>query len=90
VELKNSELARYMLTKKRDERVFFCTHDNHYKVWMILVKGNQVITKWGRIELNKKLQVKVKDFHDHYYASYYADDKIKEKLHTKNYEELEI
>jgi len=90
VELKNSELARYMLTKECDERVFFCTSDNHYKVWMVSVKGNQVITKWGRIELNKKLQVKVKDFHDSWDAKHYAIEKINEKLYTKDYEELSI
>ena len=88
MELKNSELARYMLTKEREERIFFCTRDNHYKVWIVSVKGNQVTTKWGRIELNKKLQIKVKDFHDSWDAKHYAIEKIDEKLHTKNYEEL--
>jgi len=85
--IEKSELASLLIKKEPNQRIFICTNDNHYKVWMIKREGNEVVTKWGRIELSKKLQSKTKIFGDGYRASQFIMLKVSEK-YAKGYVEV--
>lgn len=85
--VKKSELANLLIKKESNQRIFICTTDNHYKVWMIKREGSEVATKWGRIETNKKLQSKTRYFYDRDCAAKFIMLKVSEK-YVKGYEEI--